>query len=143
VRTAFENFKHLFAPLASNCREFRDRWDRAASGGAGDLTGRWEGEWISGATGHRGPLRCVLERIDDSGWRATFRGGYAGVFRACYSTILTMRRDGERWTFSGESDIGWLAGGVYSSEGEASANELVARYRSRYDQGEFRLRRVR
>lgn len=136
--SALRDAKHLLAPLTANCREFHERWERAVRA-AGREGGRWEGEWLSEATGHRGPLRCVIEIVDEHRWRATFHAGYAGVFRACYSTELAVAQSGDRWTFSGESDIGWLAGGVYHYEGESTTSAFTARYRSKYDHGEFRL----
>jgi len=70
-----------------------------------------------------------------------FQARYAGVLRACYATELSAARQGERWTFSGRSDLGRLAGGVYEYDGEATAETFVARYRSTYDHGTFTLRR--
>ena len=70
-----------------------------------------------------------------------FHAGYAGVFRACYSTELSVTSSGAGWSFQGESDIGWLAGGVYRYEGEATTDTFTSRYKSKYDHGEFRLSR--
>lgn len=139
---ALRHAKHLLAPLTANCHTFHERWAHApAMTSAGDLGGRWEGEWVSAATRHRGPLRCVLEGAGGRRWRARFHAGYAGVFRACYAMELDVERSEDRWTFRGESDLGWIAGGVYHYEGEATANDFIARYRSQFDHGEFRLRR--
>ena len=137
---ALRDAKHLLAPLTANCREFHDRWERAGGAG-GAIDGRWEGEWVSEANGHRGPLKCVLETVADGRWRASFHAGYAGVFRACYSTELTVTSSGAGWSFQGESDIGWLAGGIYRYEGEATTDTFTSRYKSKYDHGEFRLSR--
>ena len=71
-----------------------------------------------------------------------FRGEYAGYFRACYSTDFTVARDADRWTFSGGSDLGILAGGTYAYEGHATLEALVCTFRSNRDHGEFRLGRV-
>jgi hypothetical protein len=144
LSSAFENVKHLFAPLTANCRDFHERWARAgeAPREPGRLTGRWEGEWVSTAGGHRGPLRCVLEQRDADRWSATFRAGYAGILRACYCTELVLRDAGDHWTLNGHSDIGWVAGGVYEYDGDITDDRLVCRYRSRHDRGEFRLQRA-
>ena len=130
---------HLLAPLTANCRDFREKWKRAAD--VPPPGGRWAGEWRSLSTGHSGPLRCVLEIEDDRRWRATFHAGYARVFRACYATSLAVARTGDRWTFSGRSDLGRLAGGFYEHEGEATTETFPSRYRSAAEQGEFTLRR--
>lgn len=141
IISTLRDAKHLLAPLTANCREFHDRWERATRDSS-RIAGRWEGEWVSEANGHRGPLRCVLETLADGRWRATFHAGYAGVFRACYATELTAAASGSGWTFEGESDIGWLAGGVYRCEGDATDSAFTARYRSRYDNGRFQLHRA-
>lgn len=71
--------------------------------------------------------------------RASFRAGYARVFRACYAVVLDVSREAERWTFHGTVDIGILAGGVYGYAGEATPPGFVCRYRTGGDPGEFRL----
>jgi hypothetical protein len=139
MSTAFETFKHLFAPLTANCRDFHRIWERSA--GAAPPAGRWRGEWRSIETGHHGALLCAIETAAGSTWRAAFRAGYAGVFRACYAIDLHVTPDGDRWVFKGQSDIGWVAGGVYEYDGEATAGTFVSRYRSATDHGEFRLTR--
>jgi hypothetical protein len=143
LRRAFETAKHLLAPLRSDCRSFYGRWERAGvPADPGDMSGRWEGEWSSATTGHRGPLRCVIETASPERWTGWFRGGYARVFRACYGTILHAAEIGPgRYTFSGQANLGWAAGGTYEYDGQGDREELVFRYRSRLDQGEFRLRR--
>ena len=145
VSRTLETAKHLLAPLRSNCKDFYARWQQAGvPADPADMSGRWEGEWISGTTSHRGSLRCVVETHTDQRWRGHFRGGYAKVFRACYATDLHVAKIGDdRYTFSGKSDLGWAAGGGYEFDGQGSAAELVFRYRSKMDQGEFRLRRPR
>jgi hypothetical protein len=143
MRRTLETAKHLLAPLRSDCKAFYSRWDRAGvPADPEDMSGRWEGEWVSGTTGHRGPLRCVIEAPVAERWTGWFRGGYAKVFRACYSTTLHAAKIGpDRYTFSGQSNLGWAAGGTYEYDGQGGREELVFRYRSRLDQGEFRLRR--
>ena len=138
-----ETAKHWLAPLTANCRDFHEAWEAAgAPREPADMAGRWEGEWVSTATGHRGPLRCVMAVTSEHQWQARFRAGYARVFRACYATELHAARLGpDRYTFSGQSDLGWAAGGVYEYDGQGGSDELVFRYRSRLDNGEFRLRR--
>lgn len=136
-----DNFVHLFAPLTANCRDFQALWDGASHDGPDEMAGCWEGEWISAASGHRGRLRCVVTPRGPSVWRMSFRGEYAKVFRACYATDFTVSREGQRWTFSGGSDLGMLAGGRYDYRGSADPSEMVCSYRSARDHGEFRLAR--
>jgi len=46
-----------------------------------------------------------------------------------------------QWSFWGESDLGWLAGGRFNCKGTASTNTLVAVYESKRDHGTFTLSR--
>ena len=100
-----DNLIHLFAPLTANCRDFNGLW-ASARPVPGSVAGPWEGEWISSATGHRGRLRCVVQPGSATAWTMWFRGEYAGVFRACYRTEFRAAQEGERWTFSGGSNLG-------------------------------------
>ena len=138
---ALDNFIHLFAPLMANCRDFDNRWTDARGHGADGISGRWEGEWISAETGHRGRLRCVVSPIAPALWRMYFRGEYSKVFRACYSTDFNVVQGSGGWTFSGSSDLGSLAGGAYAYAGRATPDEMSCSYKSARDHGEFRLRR--
>jgi hypothetical protein len=145
MKRALETAKHLLAPLTANCRDFHERWRNApAPGEPQDPSGRWEGEWISSATGHRGPLRAVVLITSPARLQASFHAGYSRVFRACYAADLHTSMDPQGLLrLSGRSDLGRLAGGVYEYDGEISASLFVCRYRSRMDEGEFRLARSR
>ena len=134
---------HLFAPLTANCSDFKDQWGKAANPGAGGVAGRWQGEWISSVTGHHGPLRCVVDPIRPDQWRMAFRAEYARVFRACYATEFSVVEEEGRWTFSGGSDLGALAGGTYEYRGSATTEALSCTYKSAKDHGEFRLSKAR
>src|SRR4051812_9291743 len=72
--SALRSLAHTLAALTTNCTDFGRAWNathNTGSPGSG-FDGRWEGEWISEANGHRGALRCVLSRIDESRYRAWF-----------------------------------------------------------------------
>ena len=135
-----QNVPHLFAPITANCAEFQRRWETAPLDSDG-VSGCWEGEWVSAASGHRGRLRCVVNPLAPALWRMYFRGEYGRVFRACYSTDVSVAQKDRRWTLSGGSDLGVLAGGRYESTGYATPEEIVCSYRSAADHGEFRLKR--
>jgi hypothetical protein len=138
----FDNFIHLFAPLTANCSDFSNQWETASRRPAGDMGGRWQGEWVSAVSGHRGPLRCVLDPVGEGRWRMAFRAEYAKVFRACYGTEFRVQQEDGGWTFSGGSDLGALAGGAYEYRGSATRDSLTCSYKSAKDHGEFRLRKV-
>ena len=137
---AVDNFIHLFAPLTANCRDFRRKWDESKGLSPDGAIGRWSGEWISAATGHHGRLLCVITPLAPASWRMFFRAEYAGVFRACYSTDVTVDKKEDSWIFSGVSDLGRLAGGKYRYSGRATLELLVCSYKSSRDHGEFKLR---
>ena len=138
---AVDNFIHLFAPLTANCRDFHAKWDESKGLSPEGISGCWTGEWTSKATGHHGRLLCVISPLAPALWRMYFRAEYATLFRACYSTDVTVYRKEDGWTFSGGSDLGVLAGGEYSYSGRATLESLLCSYRSSRDHGEFRLRR--
>ena len=137
------NVIHLFAPLTANCRDFKTQWDRSLSAEPRRMGGCWTGEWISAATGHRGPLHCVMDAADAGTWRMYFRAEYSKVFRACYSTQFRVTEQSGQWVFNGGSNLGALAGGAYEYNGSATLQELTCSYKSARDHGEFRLARVR
>jgi len=137
-----DNVIHLFAPLTANCRDFNGLWENTRVHAVEAVARRWEGEWVSAATGHRGRLRCVVEPQSEATWKMWFRGEYAGVFRACYSTDFAVVLGGDRWTFNGGSNLGPLAGGAYTYAGSATLEKLTCEYRSAKDHGEFRLRKL-
>ena len=139
LRTA----SHLLAPLTANCADFRDHWNQAGASSPEGVEGRWEGDWVSAQSGRRGPLKCLIEVTNERRWHGRFRAGYAKVLRACYASDFHVARlDGDRWTFSGRSDLGALAGGPYEYSGEATLEAFTCRYTSAYDHGEFRLHRA-
>ena len=137
----FRNATHLLAPLTANCADFHEHWSDARAD-PDSMGGRWQGEWTSSRSGHHGPLRCVVALTSDTVWHVRFRAGYARIFRACYAADFHVARlAADRWTFSGRSDLGALAGGQYQYSGEAVPDLLVCRYVSADDNGEFRLKR--
>ena len=140
--SVLDNIIHLFAPLTANCSDFKTQWEKASNHKAGGVAGCWLGEWVSAVTGHRGPLRCVVDPTASNHWRMSFRAEYAKVFRACYSTEFNVTEADGRWTFSGGSNLGALAGGTYEYRGSATVEALTCSYKSAKDHGEFRLRKL-
>ena len=142
ILPVFDTILHKLAPITANCRKFTEKWEGAAGLDAQGVSGRWAGEWMSEKTGHRGPLRCVVTVVSPGSWRLAFRASYSRVFRACYATDFTVEQEAGRWRFTGGQDLGTLAGGVYEYAGEATLTEMVCRYKSARDHGEFRLTRA-
>ena len=61
----------LFASSASlffsGCSTFTNDWRQAAKQptSTNEITGRWDGSWISTANGHHGALRCLVTKRAD------------------------------------------------------------------------------
>lgn len=137
------NLSHLLAAFTSNCVHFRHEWEQDQAGTSkSGLSGRWQGEWVSEANGHRGQLRCVVTEPNEQQLRACFHATYAKLLRVCYCVPLAVEENAGRFRLQGENDLGKLAGGVYQYEGEATSEEFFVTYRCRYDHGTFHLRRV-
>lgn len=125
------------------CSTFRRDW-RAASKeriAPDSIAGRWEGRWLSEVNGHTGKLRGVLKQTCDDQWFAQFRATYWKVFRFSSSVELTVQPHENGWRFTGEKNLGKLAGGVYQYEGKATPTDFSATYRSKYDHGIFEMQR--
>jgi hypothetical protein len=107
---------------------------------AADLSGAWSGYWQSESTGHRGPLRCTLTRLDNGAYRADFSGRFFKVLPFRYSVDLDVIQDGDTVILSGQHRLGRRLGDFYY-HAEATGDEFVANYSSCKDQGQFVLTR--
>jgi hypothetical protein len=111
---------------------------------ADSIEGRWIGTWKSEAHGHSGGLRCIITPSDRRHYHADFRATYFWLFSFGYEMDLLARTtDGATQPsivyFSGEADLGWLAGGKYTYEGRADPKNFFCSYRSEKDHGTFQL----
>ena len=129
--------------LLCGCSTFNRDWKEAARQplAPDSIEGRWEGKWLSDANGHTGKLRCLLSRESDSRYSARFRATYWKVFRFSYTVPLRFEQRDGLWQFTGEENLGKLAGGVYHYEGRVALTNFSATYRSQYDHGTFQMRR--
>ena len=107
---------------------------------ADDLSGSWSGYWASDSTGHRGPLRCTLTRIDSSTYRADFSGRFLKIVPFRYSVNLAVIQDGDTVILSGTHTLGRRLGD-FTYQAEATSEDFVANYSSCKDQGRFVLTR--
>lgn len=108
---------------------------------AGDISGPWEGRWLSDKNGHTGRLRCIMTATGTNGYNAHFHATFWKIFRASYQVPFAATNAGTRFTFTGESNLGKLAGGTYTYAGSADPSNFSATYRSKYDQGTFEMKR--
>jgi hypothetical protein len=139
--------------LMGGCSSFGRDWDAAlptagsSASGSGLPTGCWEGFWHSDASGHQGSLRCIITRRDNSEFDARYYASYSWwiiPFTFEYTVPLTIVRDGDAWHSRGSAELScWVAGGLYEYEGRSAGDEFIASYRSDFDHGVFRLKRVK
>ena len=129
--------------MLTGCSRFSREWREARKqpAPANDITGAWEGKWISDVNGHNGRLRCVMTRKSDSEYDAHFQAKYRKILSFGYTVPMHVTRQGESFKFDGEADLGKLAGGTYSYSGAASPTNFFSTYDSKYDHGKFEMGR--
>jgi hypothetical protein len=133
----------LAVPLLAGCSSFNREWkdalkeQKAATG----LGGPWEGHWVSDVNGHNDRLRCVITEQSTNQYDAHFHATYKKVFHFGYTVPLQVRTEGDHYIFSGEADLGTMAGGLYTYEGNATGTNFFSTYKSKYDHGKFEMSR--
>lgn len=127
--------------MLTGCSDFEKAWEQAASlsNPVGDFQGRWEGTWRSESNGHNGPLRAIIVRQDNGGYRTWFHAGYGGIFTFEHQITLNARPDGNFHAFEGSADLGWLAGGVFHHSGKASDKLFYSTFKAEGDHGIFEM----
>jgi hypothetical protein len=127
----------------SGCSTFNYEWRREGRKPtpANDITGRWEGSWLSKANGHNGALRCLVWRETNDVLRARFYSTYDGWLHFGYTAFLHPHPGTHGVAFDGEADLGKLAGGVYKYSGHATPTNFFSTYKSKYDHGTFQMTR--
>ena len=138
--------KHLLpilVLLGSGCSTFHGKWKDAAARPipSDDISGPWDGRWVSGKNGHTGRLRCVMTPAGEGKYLAHFHATYWKILRVAYEVPFTATNQGPQFSFSGTSDLGKLAGGTYTYEGTATPSQFDATYRCKYDHGRFEMKR--
>jgi hypothetical protein len=88
-------------------------------------------------------LRCLITQIDESQYEAKFHAAYKTwiTFHFGYTARLETRPGTNGVTFQGRADLGLLAGGVYTYEGQADTTNFFSTYDSKYDRGVFQMQR--
>lgn len=129
----------------AGCSSFNRDWNALAEteSSATGIEGRWEGTWLSDANAHHGGLRCIIASDENGIIQARYRATYAWLLRFEYTVPMTVQREGETWRFSGEADLGSLAGGHYEYNGTVQGDAFHSTYSSAGDHGTFEMTRVR
>lgn len=134
----------LFACLfGAGCSSFSRQWETAMKQPvpADGIRGPWEGKWVSDRNGHTGRLRCVMTQAGLHSYTAHFHAVYWKILRVAYEVPFHTEPQDDAVKFSGEADLGKLAGGVYTYEGTATPFVFHAIYRCKYDHGRFEMSR--
>jgi hypothetical protein len=129
--------------LFGGCSTFDREWEQAANRTVpvDSLLGRWRGTWLSDANGHYGSLRCVVTPNKDGTYRARFHAVYRKVIGYGYTVPLNVTETNRVFSFSGQADLGWWAGGIYDYAGRVEATNFFSTYRCKYDHGTFQMTR--
>jgi len=140
--SVFRELAHALASLTTNCHEFHKAWNRTKP--ARRLHRHWKGEWRSEANQHHGLLNCVIDEIGGNNLKVFFHAKYSKILRVCYSVQMSAHENSNGvLELKGKTNLGKLAGGNYTYEGQLSRKRFVCKYRCRYDFGTFILRPVR
>jgi hypothetical protein len=129
--------------LVSGCHSFNHEWKKAAQQAAlpNDIEGRWQGIWKSDASGHTDQLRCIITKTGDGDYKARFHAKYHRVMSFGYTVPLKVQSTDGEFKFSGDANLGWMAGGKYHYEGHANSTNFFSTYKSKYDHGIFQMGR--
>jgi hypothetical protein len=130
--------------LVSGCNTFNHQWKQAATqqpASPTDIQGRWQGTWKSESSGHTDKLRCIITRQSDGIYQARFKAKYHTVLTFGYTVPLQVQPTDGKYQFSGDANLGRLAGGLYHYEGHANATNFFSTYNSKYDHGIFQMSR--
>ncbi len=137
----------LLLVAVGGCSPFHKAWREAGTAPGPGITGRWEGQWRSEASGHKGRLRCVIEPLGERRYLARYHAVYAGILTFAYDVEMETRQVGSAVLFEGQADLGKMAGGVYHYTGRIDRPEdpegarLFSEYRSGSDHGVFEMGR--
>jgi hypothetical protein len=128
----------------TGCASFERDWRHATlqpSDRPNDVTGAWQGSWLSEVNGHTGSLRCLVTEKSPEEYEFRFKATYWKVFRYSYTVSMPVEFSSNAVSFTGQENLGYLAGGVYTYEGTISETNLNANYRCKFDHGTFKMTR--
>lgn len=128
----------------TGCANYERAWHHArmqAPAKPGTATGAWEGSWLSEVNGHTGRLRCLVTQKNEQEYEFHFKATYWKLFRYSYLVTLPVAQNSTGYKFSGDEDLGYLAGGIYHYDGTIIGTNLNATYSCKFDHGTFTLHR--
>ncbi|OUT58333.1 MAG: hypothetical protein CBB71_13575 [Rhodopirellula sp. TMED11] len=104
---------------------------------AESASGRWKGGWYSNSTGHKGPMRAKIWKVDQNNYRAVFVGRFAKVVPFAYPARL-QRVPGSN-VYRSATRLPLL--GQYQMNATIKGRQFNASYSSKRDRGGFRMSR--
>ena len=133
----------FLAVFLSGCSSFNREWKSAVAQPSltNDISGAWEGRWLSDKNGHTGKLRGVLTKEGPDQYSARFHATFWKVFHATYEVPLKHEERNGEHLLAGEADLGTLSGGIYTYEAKATPEEFLSKYKCKYDRGTFEMKR--
>ena len=106
-------------------------------------SGVYRGEWRSGSTGHRGPMRAVVQSTADGDYQARFSGRFALVIPFTYKVTLQPTIDAYGRTYlTAEKPLGPILGS-YRMTAQADPSGLTGNFQAAGDNGSIRMNRIR
>lgn len=144
-----------------NCA-FREAWNEPTScafmlpkapdvAKISQVAGKWEGTWLSEASGHHGKLRCIVSLPHHTLVSADYHLDHKFFYHATWKSILSgsysalhqvvEKKDGT-YVFKGEHKMPDWAGGLYHYEGTIKGDEFKANYRCAMDHGTYTMKRA-
>jgi len=129
------------------CSDFSKKWKEGLSDTHEEsqrdlIVGRWVGTWQSETGKGDGSLKCKIISTGDDKYDASFEAVFWGVFKFDAEVELTVTKGKDRWEFTGQKDLGFLQGGVYTYEGYSDGKEFYCTYTADVDHGYYRLNRL-
>ncbi len=110
---------------------------------AGSPAGVYRGEWRSGSTGHRGPMRAVVQPRTDGTYQARFTGRFALVIPFTYKVTLQPTQDSYGNSYlTAEKPLGPILGS-YRMTAQTNSSGLTGNFQAAGDNGSIQMKRVR
>jgi hypothetical protein len=103
-----------------------------------DLSGRWQGNWVSCKDGHEGRLKASFCKLSETCYQVRFTGTFLVVLPFCFSVDLqlTGQEDGKVF-LAGSHRLPIF--GMFHFNAVATQCEFAATYWSCDDEGRFNL----
>lgn len=116
-------------------------WFGAAQ--ASDPVGVWRGEWTSGSTGHRGPMRVAVRPKSNGTYQAKFTGRFMVVVPFAYKVDMQRSFDSQGHVqYVASKKLGPLLGS-YTMNTVIIGSQWVGSFQAAGDRGSINMRRVR